>query len=73
MLRQLGRFPEAVDALARCLAIRRDLFRADPQNVRNQQLLAADDAKVPTLVAAIKKAGAPDDLLRRAEALATAR
>jgi hypothetical protein len=73
VLRQLGRFPDAVDALERCLTIRRDLFRADPQNVRNQQLLAADDAKVPTLVAAIKSSGAPDPLLRRAEALASSR
>jgi non-specific serine/threonine protein kinase/serine/threonine-protein kinase len=72
VLRQLGQFPEAVDALERCLAIRRDLFQADPQNVRNRQLLAADVAKVPTLVAALEKAGAPEALQKRAAALTTA-
>ena len=72
-LRQLGKLPDAFDALERCLAIRRELFRADPQNVRNQQLLEADNAKIPILIAAIKKSGGPDALLRRAEALATSR
>jgi hypothetical protein len=43
------------------------------QDVRNQELLAADERKVPTLIAAIKKAVGPDSLLHQAEALASSR
>ena len=72
VLRQLRQFPEAVDALERCLTIRRELFQADPQNVRNKELLAADVAKVPTLIAVLEKAGAPEALQKRAADLTAA-
>ncbi len=72
-LQRTGDYAGAIDAIERTLTIRRAMVAADPQNVRVRQLLAEEEAKLPRLLEALRKAGAPDPLLHRAEALAGAR
>ena len=72
VLRQMSDLPGALDALTRAMTLRREILRADPQNVRVRGLLASDDARLTALTALLKKSG-DAALLRRAEALAAPR
>jgi hypothetical protein len=65
----MGRFDDAVTALGRSIDIRRGILRVDPQNARIRELLQADEAKLPGLVDAIRKAGGSRAVVERAQAL----
>jgi hypothetical protein len=72
VLRQMSDLPGALEALTRAMTIRREILRADPQNVRVRGLLASDDARLAALVTLLKNKG-DAATLRRAEALAAVR
>ena len=69
VLQRTGDYAGALDAVERTLSIRRAMVSADPQNVRVREQLKEEEAKLPRLVETLRKAGAPDALVRRAEAL----
>jgi non-specific serine/threonine protein kinase/serine/threonine-protein kinase len=72
-LQRTGDYAGAVDALERAVTVRRAMLAADPQNARLRGLVAEDEGKLPGFVENLRKSGAPDTLIRRAEALSPAR
>ncbi|HYM22551.1 MAG TPA: serine/threonine-protein kinase [Vicinamibacterales bacterium] len=71
VLQRTGDFAGALDAIERALTIRRAMLQADPQNARLRTLVQEDEGKLPAFVDALRKSGAPEALIQRAQALAS--
>jgi eukaryotic-like serine/threonine-protein kinase len=72
-LQQTGDLAGALESLGRALAIRREILRSDPRNVRVRGFLASDETRLDRLIAELRQSGASPALLRQAEALAASR